>query len=87
MFLIDVRCEGDNCGGLSMQMAQILSLLPAFPSILEKKAAKNIQAQPSGPREARLRAPSAARGLDGENGVIGSADTASPPLSPSLALG
>ena len=71
-----------------MQMAQILSLLPAFPSILEKKAAKNIQAQPSRPRLSRApRARSPARGLDGKTGVIGSADTASPPLSPCLVLG
>ena len=84
VFLIDAKCEGDICGGLSKQMAQSLSLLPAFLSILEKKAARNIQAQLSRPRVARLRAraSSAGAGLDGETGVIGSADTASPPSPP-----
>ena len=84
MFLIDVRCEGDNCRGLSVQMAQILSLLPAFLSILAKKADGNIQAQPSMIEDRRRRRATPARVIDGENGVIPCEGTASPPLPHTL---
>ena len=70
VFLIDAKCEGDICGGLSKQMAQSLSLLPAFPSILEKKAARNIQAQRSTIEDRLLAASASALVVDRESGVV-----------------